>query len=63
MVVFFLKFSEELNLGGRFSKSSSERERILHRRKETLIQNARKKYIEKQKQKAGLVQQQQQQQS
>lgn len=36
-------------LGSRFSKSSSEREKILHRRKENLIQNARKRYIEKQK--------------
>lgn len=44
---------EEVNLGGRFSKSSSERERILYRRKETMIQKARKRYIERQKQKAG----------
>ncbi|XP_044264792.1 E3 ubiquitin-protein ligase AMFR-like [Tribolium madens] len=37
------------SLGSRFSKSSSEREKILHRRKENLIQSARKRYIEKQK--------------
>jgi autocrine motility factor receptor len=37
------------NLGSRFSKSSSEREKILHRRKENLIQSARKRYIEKQR--------------
>lgn len=40
---------DTLTLGSRFSKSSSEREKILHRRKENLIQNARKRYIEKQK--------------
>ncbi|XP_063919658.1 E3 ubiquitin-protein ligase AMFR-like [Zophobas morio] len=37
------------SLGSRFSKSSSEREKILHRRKENLLQTARKKYIEKQR--------------
>ncbi|KAJ8962765.1 hypothetical protein NQ318_001164 [Aromia moschata] len=36
-------------LGSRFSKSSSEREKILHRRKENMIQMARRRYIEKQK--------------
>ncbi|KAK9892009.1 hypothetical protein WA026_018198 [Henosepilachna vigintioctopunctata] len=40
---------DNLNLGSRFSKSSSEREKILHRRKENMIHNARKRYIEKQK--------------
>lgn len=48
-----LCFREEVILGGRFSKSSSERERILQRRKDSLIQNARKRYIEKQKAKVG----------
>lgn len=43
-------FSEDTsNLGSRFSKSSSEREKILYRRKEHMIQGARKRYIEKQK--------------
>lgn len=43
--------SEEVNgAGSRFSKSSTERERILQRRKEVLLQMARKKYIEREKQ-------------
>ena len=36
-------------IGSRFSKSPSEREQILHKRKERLIQTARKKYVEKQR--------------
>ncbi|GJQ76760.1 hypothetical protein Trydic_g15602 [Trypoxylus dichotomus] len=40
---------ESSNFAGRFSKSSTERERMLHKRKEHMIQLARKKYIEKQK--------------
>ncbi|CAG9854032.1 unnamed protein product [Phyllotreta striolata] len=36
-------------LGSRFSKSSTEREKILHKRKEHMIKQARKRYIEKQK--------------
>lgn len=39
---------EPTNLGGRFSKSPSERERILHRRKEQLLQMARRRYLDKQ---------------
>lgn len=42
--------SEEVTAAGsRFSKSSTERERILQLRKELLLQTARKKYIEKQR--------------
>lgn len=49
-MLFFFNFREEsINLGGRFSKSSAEREKILHKRKENLIQSARKRYIEKKK--------------
>ncbi|CAH1977669.1 unnamed protein product [Acanthoscelides obtectus] len=40
---------DTVTLGSRFSKSSAEREKILHKRKEHLIQMARKRYIEKQK--------------
>ncbi|KAJ8949499.1 hypothetical protein NQ314_008190 [Rhamnusium bicolor] len=40
---------DTITLGSRFSKSSSEREKILHRRKENMIQLARRRYIEKQK--------------
>ncbi|XP_031341179.1 E3 ubiquitin-protein ligase AMFR-like isoform X2 [Photinus pyralis] len=36
-------------VGSRFSKSSSEREHILHKRKEKLIQSARKRYVDKQR--------------
>lgn len=39
---------EPTNLGGRFSKSPSERERILHLRKEQLLQAARRRYLDKQ---------------
>lgn len=39
---------EPSNLGGRFSKSPSERERILHLRKEQLLQAARRRYLDKQ---------------
>nr|CAD7447602.1 unnamed protein product [Timema bartmani] len=35
------------NLGGRFSKSSIERERILHLRKEQLLVSARRRYMER----------------
>lgn len=38
---------ECLNIGGRFSKSPSERERILHVRKEKLLLGARRRYLEK----------------
>lgn len=34
-------------LGGRFSKSPIERERILKRRKDQLLMQARRKYMEK----------------
>lgn len=44
-----IETEDNLSLGSRFSKSSSEREKILHLRKEKLIQSARKRYIEKQK--------------
>ncbi|CAH0551458.1 unnamed protein product [Brassicogethes aeneus] len=37
-------------IGSRFSKSSTEREQILLKRKEKLLHNARKRYIEKRKQ-------------
>ncbi|XP_063227756.1 E3 ubiquitin-protein ligase AMFR-like [Bacillus rossius redtenbacheri] len=36
-----------VNLGGRFSKSSSERERILQLRKEQLLMSARRRYLER----------------
>lgn len=36
-------------VGSRFSKSPSEREQILHKRKEKLIQTARKRYVDKQR--------------
>lgn len=46
----YLIYSEDnVSLGSRFSKSSAEREKILHKRKENMIQMARKRYIEKQK--------------
>jgi len=38
-----------INLGGRFSKSSTERERILQIRKEQLLLSARRRYIERHK--------------
>ncbi|XP_043276997.1 E3 ubiquitin-protein ligase AMFR-like [Venturia canescens] len=38
---------EPSTLGGRFSKSSSERERILQRRKEHMLLAARRKYVER----------------
>ncbi|XP_046747934.1 E3 ubiquitin-protein ligase AMFR-like isoform X1 [Diprion similis] len=38
---------EPSNLGGRFSKSSMERERILQRRKEHMLLTARRKYFER----------------
>lgn len=38
---------EPSHLGGRFSKSSTERERILQRRKEHMLLTARRKYFEK----------------
>lgn len=38
---------EPSSLGGRFSKSSSEREQILQRRKELLRLTAKEKYLEK----------------
>ncbi|CAH1164366.1 unnamed protein product [Phaedon cochleariae] len=37
------------SLGSRFSKSSSEREKILQKRKEHLVHQARRRYIEKQR--------------
>lgn len=47
---FFVNNSEDIStLGSRFSKSPSERERILYKRKEQLIQTQRKRYIERQK--------------
>lgn len=43
-------FREETSsFAGRFSKSPSERERMLHKRKEHMVQLARKRYIEKRK--------------
>lgn len=49
-------FSEDsVTLGSRFSKSSSEREKILHKRKENMIQMARKRYIEKRKAAAAVT--------
>ncbi|KAG5894686.1 hypothetical protein JTB14_034734 [Gonioctena quinquepunctata] len=44
-----LETEDTASLGSRFSKSSSEREKILHRRKENMIQLARRRYIEKQR--------------
>jgi autocrine motility factor receptor len=38
-----------MNLGGRFSKSSTERERILQLRKEQLLLSARRRYMERHK--------------
>lgn len=43
----FSSGEEPSNLGGRFSKSSMERERILQRRKEHMLLMARRKYFEK----------------
>lgn len=40
---------DTVSLGSRFSKSPTERERILYKRKEMLIHEARKRYLEKQK--------------
>lgn len=37
--------SEDIPLGDRFSKSSTEREKILQRRKEMLLTLARKRYL------------------
>ncbi|XP_012272037.1 E3 ubiquitin-protein ligase AMFR [Orussus abietinus] len=42
-----LSGEEPSSLGGRFSKSSAERERILRRRKEHMLLTARRKYLEK----------------
>lgn len=42
---------EPSSLGGRFSKSSSEREQILQRRKELLRLAAKKRYFEKRRKK------------
>ncbi|XP_074037010.1 E3 ubiquitin-protein ligase AMFR isoform X2 [Leptinotarsa decemlineata] len=47
---------DSVSLGSRFSKSSSEREKILHKRKENMIQQARRRYIEKQKAAVSAVQ-------
>ncbi|KAJ8926117.1 hypothetical protein NQ315_009974 [Exocentrus adspersus] len=44
-----METEDTMTLGSRFSKSSSEREKILHRRKENMIQMARRRYIERQK--------------
>lgn len=44
---------EPSSLGGRFSKSSSEREQILQRRKELLRLTAKEKYLEKCREKHG----------
>ncbi|XP_031618172.1 E3 ubiquitin-protein ligase AMFR-like [Contarinia nasturtii] len=41
--------NEELSLGDRFSKSHSEREKILQQRKESMLALARKRYFEKNK--------------
>ncbi|XP_063981149.1 E3 ubiquitin-protein ligase AMFR-like [Diachasmimorpha longicaudata] len=40
---------ESSTIGGRFSKCSTERERILQRRKEHMLMTARRKYVEKQR--------------
>lgn len=50
-----LHFSIEasVNLGGRFSKSSTERERILQLRKEQLLLSARRRYMERHKSEAA----------
>lgn len=50
---------DSIPLGSRFSKSSIEREKILHKRKEHMIQQARKRYIEKQKAAAAVKSQHQ----
>lgn len=41
--------SDEISLGDRFSKSSTEREKILQRRKELLLADARKRYMDRNK--------------
>lgn len=43
----FYSGEEPSNLGGRFSKSSAERELILQRRKEHMRLTARRRYLEK----------------
>lgn len=45
--MIFYSGEEPSTLGGRFSKSSMERERILQRRKEHMLLTARRKYFEK----------------
>lgn len=40
---------DTVSLGSRFSKSPTERERILYKRKELLIHEARKRYLERQR--------------
>ncbi|XP_019865622.1 E3 ubiquitin-protein ligase AMFR [Aethina tumida] len=50
-----IETEDPANLGSRFSKSSSEREKILQRRKEKLIHLARKRYIERQRAAAHMV--------
>jgi hypothetical protein len=51
MMSLLLHFSIEasIKLGGRFSKSSTERERILQLRKEQLLLSARRRYMERHK--------------
>lgn len=49
-IVSFSESAEEeepLNAGSRFSKSPTERERILHVRKEKLLLGARRRYLER----------------
>ncbi|KAK0074588.1 hypothetical protein PV325_008111, partial [Microctonus aethiopoides] len=41
------QIEEPSTLGGRFSKCSTERERILQRRKEHMLLTARRKYVER----------------
>jgi hypothetical protein len=55
MVSILSHFSIEasVNLGGRFSKSSTERERILQLRKEQLLLSARRRYMERHKSEAA----------
>lgn len=44
MIFFYCSANEELSLVERFSKSHSEREKILQQRKESMLSLARKRY-------------------
>lgn len=53
LVLSHFSIEASVNLGGRFSKSSTERERILQLRKEQLLLSARRRYMERHKSEAA----------